>query len=164
LNSEIVAMPNTDGLTIEINTTDNTIRLKQQVGQAKDSSGNNTFREFLGASQFSSGSVTFNGYVAQMSAQPSTLAGFNDLTLVTKGYVDGIYARKTVVTGSINSSNKTFTFSNPLKTGSEAVYLNGLLQTVTSDYTTTLSGSLITGVTFIAAPLTGSRITTYGVY
>jgi hypothetical protein len=164
LNAEIVALPNTDGLTIEINSADNTIRLKQTVGAAKDGSGNTTFREFQGETKFS-GTTTVNGFLAKMSAQPSTLAGFDDLTLVTKGYVDGIYARKTTVSGTPNGTLTNFTFANPVKSGSESVFLNGLLQSVTDDYTINANASgYTTGVTFTVAPLTGFKVRAYGVY
>lgn len=55
--------------------------------------------------------------------------------------------------GSINSSNVTFTLAHTPTSGSECVYMNGVLQTYTTDYT--ISGSTIT---FVSAPLTGAVI------
>ena len=140
------------------------------VGQAKDSNGNNTFRLFQGETRFSgatvfSGESTFSGVLAKMSVQPNTLGGFDDLSLITKGYFDSIYSRKNTVSGSVNGSNTTFTFANAVKTGSEAVFINGVLQSVTDDYTVSTNGSgQVTGVTFVVAPLSGSNIKAYGVY
>jgi hypothetical protein len=67
---------------------------------------------------------------------------------------DGIFVDKEVPTGSINSSNVTFTLSNTPVSGSEHVYLNGLLQEDGGgDYT--LSGLTIT---FVVAPDTGDKL------
>ena len=164
LNAELIALPDTDGLTIEVNATDNKVRLMQTVAPAKDNSGNTTFRQFQGETKFS-GTTTFNGYLAKMSAQPNTLSGFDDFSLITKGYFDSIYTRKNTVTGSVNGTNAAFTFGNPVKSGSEAVYLNGLLQSVTDDYTVTTNGSgQVTAITFVVAPDSGSNLKVYGVY
>ncbi len=55
--------------------------------------------------------------------------------------------------GSVNGSNVTFTLAHTPTTGSEYVWMDGVLQTVTTDYT--ISGGTIT---FITAPLTGAVI------
>jgi hypothetical protein len=171
LNAEIVALPSTDGLTLEVNTSDNTVRLKQTVAPAKDGSGATTFRVLQGDIRFSGGTTTFSGatthsgVLAKMSVQPNTLAGFDDLTLITKGYFDSIYGRKNTTSGLVNGSNAVFTLTNPVKSGSEQIYLNGLLQSVTNDYTLgTNASGFVTGFTFTVAPNSGSTIITYGVY
>jgi hypothetical protein len=69
IQHEIDVLPTTDGETIEVNPVDNTIRLKEVV-DAPDS-GYRTFRGDVKAEE-----------------QPATLPSFNDLSLVTKLYVD----------------------------------------------------------------------------
>jgi hypothetical protein len=56
-------------------------------------------------------------------------------------------------TGAVDGSNATFTLAGTPITGSEEVFLNGLLQTVTNDYT--ISGATIT---FVIAPLSGDTL------
>ena len=66
-----------------------------------------------------------------------------------------------VPTGTINSSNVTFTLSQTPASGSEQVFENGILQEsgVSADYT--ISGAVIT---FVVAPTTGSLVlVTYNV-
>jgi hypothetical protein len=77
-----------------------------------------------------------------------------------------IYAKKVAVAGTIDGTNVTFTFSDALRSSSEAVYLNGLLQIAGDDYTLTNSGtsSMCIGVVFDEAPAAGSKVTAYGVY
>lgn len=72
---------------------------------------------------------------------------------------DGItYAKTRIVTrevptGLINGSNVTFTLAFSAASGSEHVYLNGILQNVGGGNDYTISGATIT---FNAAPMTGS--------
>jgi len=56
-------------------------------------------------------------------------------------------------TGAVNGSNDTFVLSDTPQAGSEYVFLNGILQTVTDDYT-------ITGDTieFVTPPETGDKV------
>lgn len=58
--------------------------------------------------------------------------------------------------GTINGSNTAFTTGNAPVAGTVQIFLNGLLQTLTTDYT--ISGS---NITYVTAPLTGDilRIT-----
>ena len=69
IQHEIDTLPTTDGETIEVNPVDNTLRLKEVV-DAPDS-----------------GYRTFRGDV-KADSQPSTLPSFNDLSFITKLYVD----------------------------------------------------------------------------
>lgn len=55
--------------------------------------------------------------------------------------------------GTVNGTNTAFTLANSPVSGKVQVFKNGLLQLETDDYT--ISGSI---VTFVAAPLTGSKI------
>jgi len=52
------------------------------------------------------------------------------------------FVTREVPTGSINSSNRVFTLANVPVTGTECIFLNGLLQTTGVDYT--ISGATIT--------------------
>ena len=69
LQHELDVLPTTDGETIEVNPVDNTIRLKEVVEAPR--SGYRTFRGDTKADE-----------------QPATLPSFNELSLVTKLYVD----------------------------------------------------------------------------
>jgi hypothetical protein len=76
-----------------------------------------------------------------------------------------IYVKKNGVVGVANGTLKVFTFANPVRVNSEAVYLNGLLQSVGDDYTVAANGAgLITGIEFIVAPDVDSTVKSYGVY
>lgn len=65
------------------------------------------------------------------------------------------FSDKEVPSGSINDSNVTFTLAHTPTAGSEHVYLNGVLQTITTDYS--ISGATIT---FVTAPPVGTDATT----
>ena len=72
---------------------------------------------------------------------------------------DAIVTRE-VPSGSVNGSNVTFTLANTPVSGTEQVYLNGLLQDPGAGNSYTISGAVIT---FLSAPLTGDEIhVTYG--
>lgn len=74
-------------------------------------------------------------------------------TLPTGNGGRGIEVQETP-SGTVNSSNVTFTIANtPVSTASLKVYLDGLLQRQTSDYS--LSG---TTITFVTAPATGQSV------
>jgi hypothetical protein len=75
-----------------------------------------------------------------------------------------IYDKKVAVSGAINGTNLVFTLASAVRTNSEAVYLNGLLQIVSDDYTLTTSNGMVTGFEFIEAPVSGSKVNAYGVY
>jgi hypothetical protein len=70
-----------------------------------------------------------------------------------------IYFKKVALTGTINGTNDEFTLASAVRTGSEAIYLNGLLQVVGDDYT--IAG---TTLTFVAAPEAGDKVAVYGMY
>jgi hypothetical protein len=76
-----------------------------------------------------------------------------------------IYVKKNAVVGVANGTLKAFTFANAVRVNSEALYLNGILQSVGDDYTVTTNVSgLITGIEFIVAPDVDSSVKSYGVY
>lgn len=61
--------------------------------------------------------------------------------------------RNEVPSGTVNGTNTDFTIANTPVTGTLRVYVNGVRQKVTDDYT--LSG---TTITFVSAPLTDSKL------
>ncbi len=65
------------------------------------------------------------------------------------------FADKEVPTGTIDGVNTVFTLAHTPTAGSDHIYLNGVLQTPTTDYS--LAGVTIT---FVAAPQVGSDFTT----
>jgi phage-related tail fiber protein len=80
--------------------------------------------------------------------------GFSTATAGTDYVAPATFVDKETPSGTVNGSNAAFTLANTPISGSEHVYLNGLLQEGGGeDYT--LSTATIT---FVAAPLTGSRI------
>lgn len=58
-------------------------------------------------------------------------------------------------TGTVNGSNTTFTLANTPLVGTEAVYLNGVLQEPGAGNDYTISGATIT---YLTAPATGDRV------
>jgi len=88
----------------------------------------------------SSGAATFSGNTLNI---PQYSGGGGGAT-----YVSG-----ETPSGSINSSNTSFTLANTPVSGSVSLYLNGVQQVPTTDYT--ISGSTIT---FVTAPFTGDYL------
>jgi hypothetical protein len=75
------------------------------------------------------------------------------------------YSHTTTVSGTQDGSNKVFTIGNTLATGSEQVFLNGILLDSGGSNDYIYDGA--TTVTFqaaIAAPIAGDKIKVYGVY
>lgn len=70
--------------------------------------------------------------------------------LASSGLTSGNFITRETPSGTINGSNTAFTLANTPVAGTEHVYLNGILQTSTTDYT--ISGSTIT---YVAAPVAG---------
>jgi hypothetical protein len=82
----------------------------------------------------------------------------NELEDITNDF-ENTYFKKVVVSGLVNGTNKDFTLAAAVRTNSEAIYYNGLLQEAGVDYT--LSG---TAVQFTYFPAAGGKVTAYGVY
>lgn len=78
----------------------------------------------------------------------STALVFTSLTV--SGLTSGNFVVSETPAGAINGSNTSFTTGNAPVAGTVQVFLNGLLQTVTDDYT--ISGSTIT---YATAPIAG---------
>jgi hypothetical protein len=85
LATEISALPQTDGVTIELDEATNLVQMTATVAAP------------------SGGTRTFNGLV-NVGAQPTTLAGFGDLSLITKKYV---VDANTSINTSLNTSVST---------------------------------------------------------
>lgn len=100
-------------------------------------------------------SPTFTG----TPTAPTPVSNVNTTQIPTAAWVNTYFISQSsnvtreTPTGTINGTNAAFTLANAVLAGSEEVYLNGLLQTLTSDYT--ISGSTIT---FVAAPFTGDTL------
>lgn len=74
---------------------------------------------------------------------------------ISNGLTSSNFVDKEVPSGSINGSNTAFTLANTPVTGSEHVFLNGILQESGAGNDYTISGATIT---MLAAPLTGEKI------
>ena len=73
----------------------------------------------------------------------------------SNGLTAANFVDKEVPTGAINGANTSFTLANTPTSGTEHVYLNGLLQESGAGNDYTISANTIT---FIIAPLTGEKI------
>jgi hypothetical protein len=82
-----------------------------------------------------------------------------ELSAITNDF-ENTYFKKVVVSGLVNGTNKNFTLASDVRTNSEAIYYNGLLQEAGVDYT--ISGGV--NVNFTYTPATGGKVTAYGVY
>ena len=72
---------------------------------------------------------------------------------------ENIYFKKVAVAGTVDGANDEFTLASTVRTDSEVIYLNGLLQVIGDDYT--IDGATLT---FVAAPETGDKVAAYGMY
>jgi hypothetical protein len=127
--------------------------------------GNGTYFNRSNLVEYYTTGITVSDNI-RLTQQPSSLTDFDDLTLVTKLYVDTLISgvtstafQKLNYTGSINGSNTEFIVTGDnLVVNSEQVFLNGLLQeSGGADYT--ISGNTIT---FVVAPQSGNKVTIYG--
>ena len=73
----------------------------------------------------------------------------------TAGLSNTNFVDKEIPSGSINGSNTAFTLANAPISGSEHVYLNGMLQESGAGNDYTISG---TAITMLSAPLTGEKL------
>ena len=151
LDDKIEAFPLADNLTIEVDGVDNIIKLKDTIAAPL------------------SGIRTFEGLI-NVGAQPSDNVAFNDLSLVTKKFVEDadasieqIYAKRVSVNETPDDSIATFTLASAVKEGSDLVYVNGLLYD-SEDYTANLVDGKVTSITFVTIPSVGDKVRAYGVY
>lgn len=73
----------------------------------------------------------------------------------TAGLLSANFVTRETPSGSIDGSNVTFTLANTPTSGSEELFLNGLLQQSGSGNDYTISGATIT---YLSAPLSGERL------
>jgi hypothetical protein len=64
-----------------------------------------------------------------------------------------LYIIRETPSGTLNGSNTNFTLANTPLAGTECVYLNGILQDISNDYTISS-----TTITFVVAPQSSDRI------
>ena len=87
----------------------------------------------------------------------TTPIAFTQIPTNSGGLTASNFIDKEVPAGAINGANVTFTLSNTAISGSEHVYLNGMLQESGSGNDYTITGAVIT---FLSAPLSGEKIRT----
>ena len=88
-----------------------------------------------------------------LSGQEITLEAIDYDTDITNKPTQTQFADKEVPSGLINSINTSYTLANTPTTGSDHVFLNGILQDDSSDYG--ITGAVIT---FTIAPKTGDKL------
>jgi len=114
--------------------------------------------QLRGNKQIRSGSITNTEIASDANIALSKIQSGNTISgydgRVTSLENDAFVTRE-VPNGLINGSNVTFTLDNTPVSGSEQVYLNGLLQDPGAGNSYTISGSTIT---FLSAPLTNDEI------
>lgn len=84
----------------------------------------------------------------------ATMSNTGVVTLASTVLKQSSYVNNEVPTGSVNGVNVTFTLANTPVTGSVQVFLNGVRQKVTTDYTVATAT-----ITFVSAPSTGDDVT-----
>jgi hypothetical protein len=195
-STEIEGLADTDEVTIELDTVNNVIKLKDTV--AAPAGGLRTFEgdiEVDGiltvggvdvmaeiSNEISRAEAAEDSIATELSTQVSYLISNIDVTeidsfseivenlsteisraesaeLSLADDFTNIFFKKAAVTGLINGENDVFTLGSAVRTGSEAIYLNGLLQVVGDDYT--IAG---TTLIFVAAPEAGDKVAVYGMY
>jgi hypothetical protein len=87
----------------------------------------------------------------------TTPIAFTQIPTNSGGLTVSNFVDKEVPAGAINGANVTFTLANIVVSGSEHVYLNGMLQESGASNDYTITGAVIT---FLSAPLTGEKIRT----
>lgn len=85
----------------------------------------------------------------------TTAINWYQLPTTSGGLLNSNFVDKEVPSGSINGSNTSFSLANTPTSGSEHVYLNGILLTSGAGNDYTISGGTIT---MASAPLTGERL------
>lgn len=93
-------------------------------------------------------SMTLSGDVASVSNTGS-------VTLASGVMKSTNYIVRETPTGTINGSNTSFTLANTPVSGTEQIYLNGILQDAGAGNDYTISGATIT---MLSAPLTGDKL------
>ncbi len=115
-----------------------------------------------------------NALAAEISRAESAEAGLGQriddaLSNVDFSEIDSIaevlntFYQKVTYSEAIDGTNTTFTPNYLLKSGSESVFLNGILQQDVDDYTTTSSNDMVSSIEFVTAPEVGSKVAIYGV-
>jgi hypothetical protein len=81
--------------------------------------------------------------------------GFSSAAVGTDYLASSSYVTRETPSGSVNSSNTTYTLANTPISGTEMVFLNGILQEPGAGNDYTISGVTIT---YLTAPVTGDRL------
>ena len=90
-----------------------------------------------------------------LSGDVSSVSSAGAVTLATTVVKTSGYIVRETPSGTINGSNVTFTLANTPVSGTEQVFLNGILQEPGSGNDYTISSSTIT---YLTAPATGDRL------
>lgn len=108
-----------------------------------------------GMSTFISEGTAGAGKTYVLSTADPIILGTTSLTFVQTGGASQNFAVRETPSGAVNGVNTSFTLANTLVSGSEEVYLNGLLQEPGAGNDYTISGATIT---YLTAPVTGDRV------
>jgi hypothetical protein len=148
LSTEIDGLADVDGVTIELDTVNNQIRLKESI--AAPASGQYTFASNVEIS----GALTVDGVdvMDEISTEVSRAES-------AEASIANTYFRKLTFDGDIDGTNTTFGINQSPLSGSVVVYLNGLLM---DNGDCTVDGN--DNIVFNNAPLVGDKVAAYGVY
>jgi hypothetical protein len=111
--------------------------------------------QIRGNKQIRSGSITNTEIASDANIALTKIEDGVDLRNRVNDLENDSFITREVPSGSVNGSNVTFTLANIPVSGSEQVYLNGLLQDPGAGNSYTIAGSTIT---FLSAPLSNDEI------
>lgn len=108
------------------------------------------FTQFTGVASLTAGNgLTKTGNTIDFVALDTSLTVAADSVKLNTA----IFIKREVPTGLVNGANTVYTLANTPVAGTDEVFLNGLLQDITTDYG--ISGATIT---FVTAPATGDSV------
>jgi hypothetical protein len=90
-----------------------------------------------------------------LSGDVASVGGTGSVTLATAVMKQANYITRETPSGSVNGTNTTFTLAATPVTGSESVFLNGILQEPGAGNDYTISSATIT---YLTAPVTGDKV------
>lgn len=111
-----------------------------------------------------SASTTVDVSAATAPSSGQVLTATSSTTATWQPVVSTAYQRSTAVSGTQDSANKVFTIANAVSSGSEQVYVNGMLMMPGSSNDYVISSTTVTFQAGFTAPASTDTIRVYGTY